>query len=212
MANKIQNDYRSHMQETSPDMDKLWDKIEQRIDVQQTDTKQTEQPQITASRGSFFKYAAVAACLIAVVASTVFFMNTKDNSVQKDTAKSSSNALLNKAPTNAEDKDRQENNDMAAADMNTTDNVTQKADNAAPTDQPTAEAVADEPKNKIKELMMTHDYLDADTDGRLGLVEQLAKQLQENGEISDFKLIKKENLSRVEITLPDGTIQGIILK
>lgn len=210
MANKIQKDYRSHMQETSPDMDKLWGKIEQRIDAQQPAPKQAEpqdeQPQITASSGGFLKYAAVAACLIAVVASTVFFMNTKENNVQKDTEKSNS-YVQNNAAIDAEDKDMQENNDMAAEDMNAANKITQKLE------RPTATEAADvEAKDKIKELMMTHDYLAADKQRRFELVEELAKQLAQNGEISEYKMIERENLSRVEITLPDGTIQGIMIK
>ena len=57
MANRIQNDYRSHMQGTSPDMDKLWNRIEQRIDNSQTTAQNTTAPaqsesQITVSKSS----------------------------------------------------------------------------------------------------------------------------------------------------------------
>ena len=72
MANRIQKGYRSHMEQNSPDMDKMWEKIQQHIDSQPQKPVQTVQenqpePEMKRRRIGFVKYAAAAACLVAVV-------------------------------------------------------------------------------------------------------------------------------------------------
>ena len=71
MANRIQKGYRSHMEQNSPDMDKMWEKIQQHIDSQPQKPVQTVQenqpePEMKRRRIGFVKYAAAAACLVAV--------------------------------------------------------------------------------------------------------------------------------------------------
>lgn len=212
MANRIQKDYNDHIQQSSPDMDKLWGRIEQRIDAKQESLQpsdQTQTPQLTVNRrNSFFRYAAVAACLVVVVASTVIFINS-DKTVAKDT--NSFAQPQNTEQINAAQPQDKEDKQQAAADKDT-DNVDKLPADKYADNQTATENTSEDPKNKIKELMETPQYLEADMDGKYKLVEELAKQLKDSGVISDYQILKRQNLSRVEITLPDGTINGILLK
>lgn len=214
MANRIQKGYNGHMQGTSPDMDKLWDRIEARIDEKQgaqagSDTPDVK-PNITVKRGSFLKYAALAACFIAVIAGTVVFMNSRDNEVKKDT---SSNYSYKAEEASAAEVNRDNNNKLAAKTNDAADaNEQKRSYDAVSAAEPKIEGADEAVKNSIKSFMTTNEYTSADKEKRAQLVENLAKQMEEKGEISEYQMIKRESFTRIEITLPDGTIQGIILK
>ena len=243
MANRIQNDYRSHMQANSPDMDRLWNRIEQRIDAQQKPEQpvisQTSQPVITVKKNSFIKYAAAAACLIAVIAGTVIFVNSRNNKVNmsETTISSKSDSSSHHAAKSDES--------ARSADVNENENVNR--DNADPgeetnNDQINGKEIYDEskaeekkeelsgdqkyahrnntkqaeagpvqPKAEIDKLMQTETYKNADRLHKLELVEKFAKSLRENGIITAFEIIGSEKGDSIRITLPDSTIQEITI-
>ena len=226
MANRIQKGYERHIQESSPDMDKLWAKIEQRIDEKAPAVQeQPQKPQITVKRGEFMKYAAVAACLIAVVAGTVVFMNSKDDKVK--TADSVAYKSEYKAEdSTAQDRAPAEQKSLLATQDAKTDSYTDKIDavdgyddkankTAADEEKAKSEAVAtaesESPKERIKSLMETQRYTSADKEQKVKMVEELAEEMKKNGEITDYAMKIKEVNSRIEITLPDGEILGMML-
>ncbi|MBQ2580483.1 MAG: anti-sigma factor [Ruminococcus sp.] len=215
MANRIQKDYRSHMQGTSPDMDKLWNRIEQRIDNSQAAAAKAEtgsadeQQKITVSKGGgWIKYAAVAACLIAVVVGTVTFMNSKEEDIKTDTSSSySSKAGVRKTLNydGVSEADEQKNNETKREDIaeeSQKDYVAGK----------TTEAAGLAPNEQVKALMRTAEYEAADKDKRVELVENLAKEMKEKGEILKYEIFRRDSGDRIELTLPDELVKGIILK
>ncbi len=219
MANRIYNDYRSHIENTSPDMDKLWNRIEQKIDGQQNNAPKVEdtphKPQITVKKTSVFKYAAIAACFVAVIAGTVIFLNSKDSSV-KTSETSYKNATLSAA---ANDNNKQEAADAVSQAPATNREAIAKADNDSAQDADRSKKLIAEkktetvePKEQIKLVMTTTEYLGADIDKKIKMIEDLAAKLKRDGTIKDYTVKKRDVNSRIEIVLNDGTRQGIILK
>jgi len=216
MANRIQNDYRSHMQGTSPDMDKLWNRIEQRIDNSQKTTQNTTAPaqsesQITVSKGGWLKYAAVAACLIAVVIGTTTLMRSKDKDITTETE--STYAGTEEQYKSAEKEDATAS---GAKPQKKDDNVREKAVEESAADKvagiPKTDTSGLAPNEQVKALMRTEDYKAADKDKRVELVENLAKEMKQRGEITKYEIFRRDSGDRIELTLPDEMVKGVILQ
>ena len=216
MANRIQNDYRSHMQGTSPDMDKLWNRIEQRIDNSQKTAQNTTVPaqsesQITVSKGGWLKYAAVAACLIAVVIGTTTLMRSKDKDITTETESTY-------AGTEAQYKSAEKEDATAsgAKPQKKDDNVREKAVEESAADNvagiPKTDTTGLAPNEQVKALMRTEDYKAADKDKRVELVENLAKEMKQRGEITKYEIFRRDSGDRIELTLPDEMVKGVILQ
>ena len=216
MANRIQNDYRSHMQGTSPDMDKLWNRIEQRIDNSQKTAQNTTAPaqsesQITVSKGGWLKYAAVAACLIAVVIGTTTLMRSKDKDITTETESTY-------AGTEAQYKSAEKEDATASGgEANKRNNAVKEkaveesaADKVAGIPQTDTSGLA--PNEQVKALMRTAEYTAADKDKRVELVENLAKEMKQRGEITKYEIFRRDSGDRIELTLPDEMVKGVILK
>ena len=219
MANRIQNDYRSHMQGISPDMDKLWNRIEQRIDNSQKTTQNTTAPaqsesQITVSKGGWLKYAAIAACLIAVVIGTTTLMRSKDKDITTETDSTYAGTEAQYKSAEKEDatasggEAKKRNNAVLekAVEGSTADNVA-NVSGVQPED-----ATPLEPNEQIRELMRTTEYLSASTEEKIEMVEKLAKEMQSKGEILKYEILRFDTANHIELTLPDETVKGIILK
>ena len=69
-----------------------------------------------------------------------------------------------------------------------------------------------EPNERVKALMRTADYEAADADKRCTMVEELAEEMKARGEITGYELVRRDSGNRIELTLTDGTVKGIILK
>lgn len=216
MANRIQNDYRSHMQGTSPDMDKLWNRIEQRIDNSQKTAQNTTAPaqsesQITVSKGGWLKYAAIAACLIAVVIGTTTLMRSKDKDITTETESTY-------AGTEAQYKSAEKEDAIASGgEVNKRNNAVREkaveesaADNVAGIPKTDTSGLA--PNEQVKALMRTAEYTAADKDKRVELVENLAKEMKQRGEITKYEIFRRDSGDRIELTLPDEMVKGVILK
>ena len=216
MANRIQNDYRSHMQGTSPDMDKLWNRIEQRIDNSQKTAQNTTAPaqsesQITVSKGGWLKYAAIAACLIAVVIGTTTLMRSKDKDITTETESTY-------AGTEAQYKSAEKEDAIASGgEANKRNNAVREkaveesaADNVAGIPKTDTSGLA--PNEQVKALMRTAEYTAADKDKRVELVENLAKEMKQRGEITKYEIFRRDSGDRIELTLPDEMVKGVILK
>ena len=216
MANRIQNDYRSHMQGTSPDMNKLWNRIEQRIDNSQKTAQNTTAPaqsesQITVSKGGWLKYAAIAACLIAVVIGTTTLMRSKDKDITTETDSTY-------AGTEAQYKSAEKEDATASGgEVNKrNDAVREKAVEESAADKvagiPKTDTTGLAPNEQVKALMRTEDYKAADKDKRVELVENLAKEMKQRGEITKYEIFRRDSGDRIELTLPDEMVKGVILK
>ena len=216
MANRIQNDYRSHMQGTSPDMDKLWNRIEQRIDNSQKTAQNTTAPaqsesQITVSKGGWLKYAAIAACLIAVVIGTTTLMRSKDKDITTETESTY-------AGTEAQYKSAEKEDAIASGgEVNKRNNAVREkaveesaADNVAGIPKTDTSGLA--PNEQVKALMRTAEYTAADKDKRVELVENLAKEMKQRGEITKYEIFRRDSGDRIELTLPDEMVKGVILQ
>ena len=224
MAKKIEDLYRDHMQTSSPDMDKLWARIEKRIDENdQGEKKQSEpqKPQITVKRSNIGKFIAVAACLAAVVAGTVIFMNSKDNKVETDNSGSYAEA---KGVSESEDKNKtakkqdgtssaeQKEEKYNRANESADDNESGIEKSSVPTgDDNVSSADPIQPKDRIKSLMKQDNFKSEDIEGKLKLIEELVSEMKASGEIKDYAIKKRQTNSRVEITMPDETIIGLII-
>lgn len=218
MANRIQNDYRSHMQGTSPDMDKLWNRIEQRIDNSQKTAQNTTAPaqsesQITVSKGGWLKYAAVAACLIAVVIGTTALLRSKSNDINTE---SKSASVSSAAPAaEREDKKEKTNDDATSGQPEKRSDASYGTDVAGITNDKKAlipESANLEPNEQVKALMRTAEYTAADKDKRVELVENLAKEMKQRGEITKYEIFRRDSGDRIELTLPDEMVKGVILQ
>ena len=75
--NNIKYKYSQHVQDTAPDMDKLWNKIENTID--EKETANDVKPQIRQTKKSYKKYTALAASLLVVISAAYIFANFNDN-------------------------------------------------------------------------------------------------------------------------------------
>lgn len=87
--NKMKNMYQKHVQDTAPDMDRLWARIEQNID------NKTDKANITSTikqtKRSYGKYiVAVASLLIVVSTASIFSIISKNDSFDKATTNSNS--------------------------------------------------------------------------------------------------------------------------
>ena len=229
MANRIQNDYQSHMQADSPDMDMLWAKIEQRIDAKaQPEQPASKRSKISVKRNGIAKYIAAAACLAAVTAGALIYINVKDNDIKTNNGSSVS------SPANADSAVSQQNAadnvsegpEKAAEDANDTkkDAVSERAKddknqsylkpNTKNATNPETDKLKDNTKieeenlsaaDEFKELMRSDKYINADMNTRIDLISVLAQRLKNEGRITSFDLISDENLTTVKISLPDNT-------
>ena len=219
MANRIQDGYRSHMEQNSPDMDKMWAKIQQHIDPQQPvkpvqteQIVQSEQPETKRKGISFVKYAAAAACLVAVVAGTVVFMSSKQDKVSTDSEK----AVAVQTSSTVDMKQMEGKQDMAQPAEENTNKAAKAEENTFDgpkerTASPSGSAGSDI-SLKFKELMLTPEYTNSDRENKLKLVEDLAKQLKEKGEISEYVLKKKNSGDRIELKLSEENLKVIMLR
>lgn len=248
MANRIQNDYQSHMQADSPDMDMLWAKIEQRIDAKaQPEQPASKRSKISVKRNGIAKYIAAAACLVAVVIGTTALLRSKSN----DISTGSESASVSSAAPTAESEDTQEKtNDDAtsgqpekksdasyATDVagitNDKKALMPESENPEPNKQvkddknqsylkpntknatnPETDKLKDNTKieeenlsaaDEFKELMRSDKYINADMNTRIDLISVLAQRLKNEGRITSYNLISDENLTTVDISLPDNT-------
>ena len=215
MAN-LREEYTQHIQDTAPDMDKLWNRIEQRIDNSQKTAQNTTAPaqsesQITVSKGGWLKYAAVAACLIAVVIGTTTLMRSKDKDITTETESTY-------AGTEAQYKSAEKEDAIASGgEANKRNNAVREkaveesaADNVAGIPKTDTTGLA--PNEQVKALMRTEDYKAADKDKRVELVENLAKEMKQRGEITKYEIFRRDSGDRIELTLPDEMVKGVILQ
>lgn len=229
MAKKIEDLYREHMQANSPDMDKLWAKIETRIDEKEQGAPaktEAEKPKITVKHSSVGKYIAIAACLTAVIAGTAIFLSTKENKIETD---NESVNVSYAAPAEAESYQPEAKKDNADSDATKnykaeinkrdTEKYQTNGDNesaAASTDEDSGKDVssagAAAPKERIKALMKEDEYRNADLEGKIKLIEKLAAEMKTAGDITAYEIKRRETNNRIEITMPDETIIGIMIK
>lgn len=226
MANRIQKGYRSHMEQNSPDMDKMWEKIQQHIDSQHQKPVQTVQenqpePEMKRRRIGFVKYAAAAACLVAVVAGTVVFMNSKQDKVPADSEKavvvpaSSAPSAQEKEEGKDDKKELQPAQDQKGEE--TADKAPVKAQEKAinrSEDQAAASSASASSgiSTKFRELMLTPEYTNSDREGKLKAAENLAKQLKEKGEIKEYVLKKKDTGDRIELKVNEEETKVIMIR
>ena len=212
----LKNEYTQHIHDTAPDMDKLWNRIEQRIDNSQKTAQNTTAPaqsesQITVSKGGWLKYAAVAACLIAVVIGTTTLMRSKDKDITTETESTY-------AGTEAQYKSAEKEDAIASGgEVNKRNNAVREkaveesaADNVAGIPKTDTSGLA--PNEQVKALMRTEDYKAADKDKRVELVENLAKEMKQRGEITKYEIFRRDSGDRIELTLPDEMVKGVILQ
>ena len=226
MANRIQDGYRSHMEQNSPDMDKMWEKIQQHIDSQPQKPVQTVQenqpePEMKRRRIGFVKYAAATACLVAVVAGTVVFMNSKQDKVPADSEK----AVVVPASSAPSAQEKEEGKDtkkelQPAQDQKgeeTADKAPVKAQEKAinrSEDQAAASSASASSgiSTKFRELMLSPEYTNSDREGKLKAAENLAKQLKEKGEIKEYVLKKKDTGDRIELKVNEEETKVIMIR
>lgn len=217
MANRIQKGYRSHMEQNSPDMDKMWEKIQQHIDSQPQKPVQTVQenqpePEMKRRRIGFVKYAAAAACLVAVVAGTVVLMSSNQDKVSTDSEK----AVAVQTSSTVDMKQMEGKQDMAQPAEENTNKAAKAEENTFDgpkerTASPSGSAGSDI-SLKFKELMLTPEYTNSDRENKLKLVEDLAKQLKEKGEISEYVLKKKDTGDRIELKVNEDETRVIMIR
>ena len=214
------------MEQNSPDMDKMWEKIQQHIDSQPQKPVQTVQenqpePEMKRRRIGFVKYAAAAACLVAVVAGTVVFMNSKQDKVPADSEK----AVVVPASSAPSAQEKEEGKDtkkelQPAQDQKgeeTADKAPVKAQEKAinrSEDQASASSASASSgiSTKFRELMLTPEYTNSDREGKLKAAENLAKQLKEKGEIKEYVLKKKDTGDRIELKVNEEETKVIMIR
>ena len=214
------------MEQNSPDMDKMWAKIQQHIDSQPQKPVQTVQenqpePEMKRRRIGFVKYAAAAACLVAVVAGTVVFMNSKQDKVPADSEK----AVVVPASSAPSAQEKEEGKDtkkelQPAQDQKgeeTADKAPVKAQEKAinrSEDQASASSASASSgiSTKFRELMLTPEYTNSDREGKLKAAENLAKQLKEKGEIKEYVLKKKDTGDRIELKVNEEETKVIMIR
>ena len=214
------------MEQNSPDMDKMWEKIQQHIDSQpqkpvQTVQEKQPEPEMKRRRIGFVKYAAAAACLVAVVAGTVVFMNSKQDKVPADSEKavvvpaSSAPSAQEKEEGKDDKKELQPAQDQKGEE--TADkapvNVQEKALNRSEDQAAASSASASSGiSTKFRELMLTPEYTNSDREGKLKAAENLAKQLKEKGEIKEYVLKKKDTGDRIELKVNEEETKVIMIR
>ena len=214
------------MEQNSPDMDKMWEKIQQHIDSQPQKPVQTVQenqpePEMKRRRIGFVKYAAAAACLVAVVAGTVVFMNSKQDKVPADSEK----AVVVPASSAPSAQEKEEGKDtkkelQPAQDQKGEGNadkapvkVQEKAINRSEDQAAASSASASSGiSTKFRELMLTPEYTNSDREGKLKAAENLAKQLKEKGEIKEYVLKKKDTGDRIELKVNEEETKVIMIR
>ena len=247
MANRIQNGYRSHMQASSPDMDMLWAKIEQRIDAKAKQDIQpvypaqnTQQPTITVKRNNFAKYIAAAACLVAVVAGALIYINSKDDNIKTKNYETTASSSVDNVKEN-EQLAAEENNGAVKADSfsdkeaeaqdNISDSLTRKDKiqedesnkslgpktsndiDSVPERQYNSKTVAAfSVRNEFEQRMKSDDYISADIKTKTEMLSEFAQQLKQSGKITKLNIVYEDGFNRLEITLPDNKTESIIIK
>ena len=214
------------MEQNSPDMDKMWEKIQQHIDSQPqkpVQTVQENQPEPETKRKgiSFVKYAAAAACLVAVVAGTVVFMSSKQDKVPADSEK----AVVVPASSAPSAQEKEEGKDTKKELQPAQDQIGEETADKAPVkaqekainrseDQASASSASASSgiSTKFRELMLTPEYTNSDREGKLKAAENLAKQLKEKGEIKEYVLKKKDTGDRIELKVNEEETKVIMIR
>lgn len=214
------------MEQNSPDMDKMWEKIQQHIDSQPQNPVQTVQenqpePEMKRRRIGFVKYAAAAACLVAVVAGTVVFMNSKQDKVPADSEK----AVVVPASSAPSAQEKEEGKDTKKELQPAQDQIGEETADKAPVkaqdkainrseDQAAASSASASSgiSTKFRELMLTPEYTNSDREGKLKAAENLAKQLKEKGEIKEYVLKKKDTGDRIELKVNEEETKVIMIR
>jgi hypothetical protein len=214
------------MEQNSPDMDKMWEKIQQHIDSQPQKPVQTVQenqpePEMKRRRIGFVKYAAAAACLVAVVAGTVVFMNSKQDKVPADSEK----AVVVPASSAPSAQEKEEGKDTKKELQPAQDQIGEETADKAPVkaqekainrseDQASASSASASSgiSTKFRELMLTPEYTNSDREGKLKAAENLAKQLKEKGEIKEYVLKKKDTGDRIELKVNEEETKVIMIR
>ena len=214
------------MEQNSPDMDKMWEKIQQHIDSQPQKPVQTVQenqpePEMKRRRIGFVKYAAAAACLVAVVAGTVVFMNSKQDKVPADSEK----AVVVPASSAPSAQEKEEGKDTKKELQPAQDQIGEETADKAPVkaqekainrseDQAAASSASASSgiSTKFRELMLTPEYTNSDREGKLKAAENLAKQLKEKGEIKEYVLKKKDTGDRIELKVNEEETKVIMIR
>ena len=60
--------------------------------------------------------------------------------------------------------------------------------------------------------MKEDEYRNADLEGKIKLIEKLAAEMKTAGDITAYEIKRRETNNRIEITMPDETIIGIMIK
>ena len=91
MAKNLKNEYQKYVGNTAPDMDKLWDRIEEKID----NSPKTYEPQrhITYSSGKSKRFAAVAASLAVIFAGAYIWSQNSGNNISKTSKNDNDSAV-----------------------------------------------------------------------------------------------------------------------
>ena len=141
MAN-LKEEYTQHIQDTAPDMDKLWDRISEEIDKKETETKAettyTENRDQIKRSGGYMKIAAVAAAFIVVFAGVNILNESKKTKTAMD------NIPLSRPDRKDDTSSKNKNSDMTD---NKTDN---KANNAQSGETVQNEAAEDASTSTIR--------------------------------------------------------------
>jgi len=141
MAN-LKEEYTQHIQDTAPDMDKLWNRISEEIDKKETETKAettyTENRDQIKRSGGYMKIAAVAAAFIVVFAGVNILNESKKTKTAMD------NIPLSRPDRKDDTSSKNKNSDMTD---NKTDN---KAINAQSGETVQNEAAEDASSSTIR--------------------------------------------------------------
>ncbi|EXM38032.1 hypothetical protein RASY3_17175 [Ruminococcus albus SY3] len=141
MAN-LKEEYTQHIQDTAPDMDKLWNRISEEIDKKETENKSettyTENRDQIKRSGGYMKIAAVAAAFIVVFAGVNILNESKKTKTAMD------NIPLSRPDRKDDTSSKNKNSDMTD---NKTDN---KANNAQSGETVQNEAAEDAAKSTIR--------------------------------------------------------------
>jgi hypothetical protein len=216
MNKRIDDAYSEHMQKSSPDMDMLWARIERRIDASQKSSEAQTAPQITQSAPApkskgIAKYIALAACLAAVVAGTVVFMTSKENEVKSDTTISAKgDASYSTADKTYNDNVAGDNYGKKGEENNANVSSSKEKMNIRQPETKTSGSALD-PEKSMRELKQTDEYIAADFEHRIEMLTGLAEKMKSQSVITQYQVKRKNTNSRLEMTLPDGTLIMILL-
>ncbi len=217
MANRIQKSYNSHVQQSSPDMERLWARIEGEIDNRQAE--QTRTQAITHKKNSKIRYIAAAASLVLVLAGAVIFANVMNKDIKTDNKAQESSFSGKSADSNGaksadgyKTEDIAGDNKEAAADEKRTANkAVPETDNAMIRDKEKTQELTSA-RTEVKKLTVSKGYITADTNGRKDMLEALLKKLKASGDVEDYSFkYNSENAETLScvITYQNGASETI---